>query len=105
LILNWPLLGQYQAILSDVDTMETRAGEVRTCLIDSTWRQLETHIPSHIYHPTTKEKLRVWIEHIRFAQWMNMVDVGDRWAAFCAATQLHEDVCRNEKVRQLCGVI
>jgi hypothetical protein len=95
------IISYLKAILSNVDTGQTRCGIAGTQLIDSTWRWLEAFIPSQLTAPRTAAQLEMWNEHIRFAQWMRLTSGGDRWKAFCFAAQRYENNSRDEKVLQL----
>lgn len=90
-----------EAILSNVQTMETRAGVAGTKVMDSTWRQLQAHLPTGLEIPSREEHIDIWTEHIRFAQWMEMVDSNDRWPAFCVAARLYEYSHNHEEVDKL----
>jgi hypothetical protein len=86
-----------KAILSNVETKESRTGLAGTQLIDSAWRWFKKDIPIRMNAPLNAKCLQKWTEHIRFAQWMHMVGNSGRWEAFCKAAAHYEDTSPNEK--------
>jgi hypothetical protein len=94
-----------KAILSDVETKETRSGLAGTQLIDSSWRWLKKDIPIQMNAPRNAKGIQKWTEHIRFAQWMHMVGNSGKWEAFCKAASLYEDKTATQKAFCFTAVI
>lgn len=90
-----------EAIISNVETGETRCGMASTQLIDDIWRRLEQSIPTQLTAPRTLAQLEIWEEHIRFAQWRHITSGSDRWKEFCSAAQHFEKSFRPQKVQHL----
>ena len=87
------------ASVDDDDTAtDTRPGTAGTQTIDCIWKKLEAAIPETLNAPRDAASMQIWVEHIRFAQWLHFVGPSDKWAAFCEAAQRFEEASRDEKV-------